>query len=45
AHRHFLHMVGEEKRRVLARALGGDDTRKLPIRAFLACPLGIYWAP
>ncbi|TLF51814.1 6-phosphogluconolactonase [Halomonas urmiana] len=45
AHRHFLHMVGEEKRSVLARALGGDDTRKLPIRAFLACPLGIYWAP
>ncbi|WP_425432872.1 6-phosphogluconolactonase [Halomonas denitrificans] len=45
ARRHFLHIAGEGKRSVLAHALGGDDTRTLPIRAFLACPLGIYWAP
>ncbi|MCK2184495.1 6-phosphogluconolactonase [Halomonas getboli] len=43
--RHFLHITGEEKRAVLGRALAGDDTRALPIRAFLAGPLGIYWAP
>ncbi|RAH38650.1 6-phosphogluconolactonase [Halomonas sp. SL1] len=43
--RHFLHITGEEKRTVLGRALAGDDTRALPIRAFLAGPLGIYWAP
>lgn len=45
AHRHLLHITGEEKRSVLGRALAGDDTRVLPIRAFLACPLGVYWAP
>ncbi|ATJ83899.1 6-phosphogluconolactonase [Halomonas beimenensis] len=43
--RHFLHITGEEKRAVLGRALAGDDTRALPVRAFLASPLGIYWAP
>ncbi|MDI5934624.1 6-phosphogluconolactonase [Halomonas kalidii] len=45
ARRHVLHITGEDKRAVLARALSGDDTRELPIRAFLACPLAIYWAP
>ncbi|GHC18209.1 6-phosphogluconolactonase [Aidingimonas halophila] len=45
AQRHILHLTGEEKRVVLGRALAGDDVRELPIRAFLACPLAIYWAP
>ncbi|SHL87629.1 6-phosphogluconolactonase [Vreelandella subglaciescola] len=45
ARRHFLHITGDAKRDVLARALPGDDARELPIRAFLACPLAIYWAP
>lgn len=45
AQRHFLHITGDNKREVLARALPGDDARELPIRAFLACPLAIYWAP
>ncbi|UYG06890.1 6-phosphogluconolactonase [Halomonas sp. M4R1S46] len=45
AFRHFLHITGEEKRAVLGRALAGDDTRALPIRAFLASPLSIHWAP
>ncbi|KFF47928.1 6-phosphogluconolactonase [Gammaproteobacteria bacterium MFB021] len=45
ARRHALHIVGDAKRTVLARALAGDDVRELPIRAFLSCPLAIYWAP
>nr|WP_163502376.1 6-phosphogluconolactonase [Halomonas socia] len=45
ARRHMLHINGDDKRSVLAAALGGDDVRALPIRAFLACPLAIYWAP
>lgn len=45
ARRHLLHITGDEKRSVLARALSGDDSRELPIRAFLSCPLAIYWAP
>lgn len=45
ARRHVLHIVGDDKRAVLARAMGGDDARELPIRAFLACPLAVYWAP
>ncbi|TVP44858.1 MAG: 6-phosphogluconolactonase [Halomonas sp.] len=45
ARRHFLHITGEDKRAVLAKALNGDDVRQLPIRAFLTCPLAIYWAP
>lgn len=45
ARRHLLHITGDEKRCVLARALSGDDSRELPIRAFLSCPLAIYWAP
>ena len=45
AQRHFLHISGEDKRNVLAQAMQGDDVRQLPIRAFLASPLAIYWAP
>lgn len=45
ARRHVLHITGEDKRAVLASAMAGDDVRELPIRAFLACPLAIYWAP
>ncbi|WP_129141156.1 6-phosphogluconolactonase [Modicisalibacter coralii] len=45
AERHFLHIAGDNKRAVLARAMAGDDARELPIRAFLACPLAVYWAP
>ncbi|MBR2514951.1 MAG: 6-phosphogluconolactonase [Halomonas sp.] len=45
AYRHILHITGEDKRAVLASALSGDDVRQLPIRAFLSCPLAIYWAP
>ncbi len=45
ARRHFLHITGDDKRAVLAKALNGDDVRQLPIRAFLTCPLAIYWAP
>lgn len=45
ARRHVLHITGDDKRSVLARALAGDDSRELPIRAFLSCPLAVYWAP
>ncbi|EHA16615.1 6-phosphogluconolactonase [Halomonas sp. HAL1] len=45
ARRHFLHITGDDKRAVLAKALNGDDVRQLPIRVFLTCPLAIYWAP
>lgn len=45
ARRHILHITGDDKRAILAKALSGDDVRQLPIRAFLTCPLAIYWAP
>nr|WP_295709491.1 6-phosphogluconolactonase [uncultured Halomonas sp.] len=45
ARRHFLHITGDDKRVVLAKALNGDDVRQLPVRVFLTCPLAIYWAP
>lgn len=45
ARRHVLHITGDDKRAVLGRAMSGDDVRELPIRAFLSCPLAIYWAP
>ena len=45
ARRHVLHITGDDKRRVLARAMSGDDSRELPIRALLSCPLAVYWAP
>lgn len=43
--RRFLHLTGEDKKRVLAQALTGSDVRALPIRAFLFSPLALYWAP
>ncbi|KAA0012710.1 6-phosphogluconolactonase [Billgrantia pellis] len=45
AQRHALHITGDDKRSILAHALAGDDSRELPIRAFLSCPLAVYWAP
>ena len=45
ARRHVLHLTGDDKRAVLGRAMVGDNVRELPIRAFLSCPLAIYWAP
>lgn len=45
ARRHALHLVGDAKKAVLGQALSGDDVRELPIRAFLTCPLTLYWAP
>ncbi|MBY5929769.1 MULTISPECIES: 6-phosphogluconolactonase [Halomonas] len=45
ARRHVLHLTGDDKRSVLASAMAGDDVRELPIRAFLSCPLAVYWAP
>lgn len=45
ARRHVLHITGDDKRAVLAKALSGDEVRQLPIRVFLSCPLAIYWAP
>lgn len=45
ARRLALHLVGDAKKAVLAQALSGDDARELPIRAFLTCPLTLYWAP
>ncbi|MEO1854701.1 6-phosphogluconolactonase [Chromohalobacter sp.] len=42
---HVLHITGNDKRRVLAEALAGDDVRQLPIRAFLSQPIATYWAP
>lgn len=43
--RRFLHLTGEDKKRVLAQAMTGSDARELPIRAFLFSPLALYWAP
>lgn len=43
-----LHIGGEEKRRVLERALQPGPERELPIRAVLAraaAPVEVYWAP
>lgn len=45
ARRHYLHLTGDDKRAVLGRAMAGDNVRELPIRAFLSCPLAVYWAP
>lgn len=41
----FLHVTGDTKRTVLGKAMEGDDVRTLPIRAFLAGPIAIHWAP
>lgn len=43
--RRFLHLTGEDKKRVLAQAMNGSNARELPIRAFLFAPLALYWAP
>ena len=43
----FLHIEGEEKRRVLDRALAGSDPLEMPIRAVLHSgrPLAVHWCP
>ncbi len=43
----FLHIEGEEKRRVLERARGGSDLFEMPVRAVLGSgrPLAIHWCP
>ncbi|AYC99704.1 6-phosphogluconolactonase [Neorhizobium sp. NCHU2750] len=43
-----LHIEGQEKKDVLAKAEAGSDETEMPIRAVLnraASPLKIYWAP
>jgi 6-phosphogluconolactonase len=43
-----LHIEGESKKEVLAKAEQPGDEMEMPIRAFLrraASPLQIYWAP
>jgi 6-phosphogluconolactonase len=43
-----LHIEGQEKKDVLAKAEAGSDETEMPIRAVLnraASPLNIYWAP
>ncbi|OHV10560.1 6-phosphogluconolactonase [Kushneria phosphatilytica] len=45
ARRHFLHIAGDDKRAMFARAFGGEDARELPIRAFLGEAIALYWAP
>ena len=43
----FLHIEGQEKRDVLAKANAGTDVMAMPIRAVLqsAKPFQIYWCP
>lgn len=44
----FLHVEGEAKKKVLARAMEAGDPREMPIRSILrqkTTPLAIYWAP
>ncbi|MCP4991235.1 MAG: 6-phosphogluconolactonase [Colwellia sp.] len=44
----FLHLCGENKQVVLDKALNGNDTFEMPIRAFLHHPTlktNTYWAP
>lgn len=45
AKRHYLHLTGEEKRTVFAKAFAGNDVHEAPIRAFMKQPLSLYWAP
>jgi 6-phosphogluconolactonase len=43
-----LHLQGEEKKRVLARAMEAGDPQEMPIRFILrqeSTPLAIYWSP
>jgi len=44
----FLHLQGEEKKKVLARALEAGDAGQMPIRFILrqeTTPLSVYWSP
>ncbi len=44
----FLHLTGEEKKEVLAKAQADGATEEMPIRFILrqeATPLSVYWAP
>ncbi len=42
----ILLLQGQEKYRTLSQALAADDTRKMPIRAFLGLPhLQVFWSP
>lgn len=44
----FLHLQGEEKKKVLARAREAGDARQMPIRFILrqvTVPLTVYWSP
>ncbi len=43
----FLHIEGQEKRDILAKANAGTDVMAMPVRAVLqsAKPLQIYWCP
>jgi len=44
----ILHLQGEEKKKVLARAMEAGDPREMPIRYILqqeTTPLAIYWSP
>jgi 6-phosphogluconolactonase len=48
AHLLVLHIEGQEKKDVLAKAEAGSDETEMPIRAVLnraGSPLEIYWAP
>lgn len=43
----FLHISGESKKQVLAKAIAGKECREMPIRAFLNTPdinTQVYWA-
>ncbi len=44
----FLHLQGEEKKKVLARAREEGEAREMPIRYILrqeTTPLAVYWSP
>ncbi len=44
----FVHITGEEKRRVYEKALAEGPLEAMPIRAILgqkAIPVTVYWAP
>ncbi|MCX5869247.1 MAG: 6-phosphogluconolactonase [Deltaproteobacteria bacterium] len=44
----FLHLQGEEKKKVLARAREEGDAREMPVRFILrqeTTPLAVYWSP
>jgi len=43
----FLHISGASKKQVLAKAIAGQECKKMPIRAFLQAPdvnTQVYWA-